>query len=148
VSTKKLHIIKENKIKIRKMINKKSDQKAGAISLWKSGKKITEIARQLNVSRHSVYRWIRLAEVQLKRKKRQSPAKLDIKLITMSIELSVLMRGPSIKKLSSALYSFFGVQIHPAKLRRILIDKSIYPYKPSSQYLSIESNYKNNKIIL
>jgi len=138
-----LHKSAKMKSKTRKLINHKSDQKAEAIALWKSGKKITDISRVLKVSRHSVYRWIGLAETQLKRKKRKKSYNADSSLIVAAVELVVLMRGPSMKVLSKTLDSYFGIIIHPAKLRRILIDKCLYPYKPSAQYASIELIYKN-----
>ncbi len=131
----------------RDLKNSKSNVRAEALRLWKSGWSISEIARNVQKSRETIYRWVKMSDQDLAKRKTRERKTLDQTTRFRILELMVLGRSPSMKKLAQQLDHFFHIQLTEVQLRYFLKKIDFYDYKPSAFYSVIQeiSNSKREK---
>ena len=124
---------KLNKLSYKKLKNETSKyrDRFRAIRAFESGETIAKISRDLKKSRLTIYRWLHSASDSLASRKTTKRETIDEQSGNRIIELYILYKKPSMKKLSQSLRESFGMKIHPAKLRRFLMKKNLWLWTPS-----------------
>lgn len=124
--------------------NQKTEAKVYALKSWKEGKKISEIARELNKTRSTIYNWLAKADQKLSKDSSRRRLHIDTQTKNRIIELYVLMKKPSIEKLRKALVYYFHIQLSTHQLRRYLSKWGMADYEPSALF----DTFKNSSIEL
>lgn len=117
--------------------NKKSDKKTLALQLWRENKKVAEIAKNLHVTRATVYRWVETADKKLSEPDRRSRLSIDVATKSRILELYVLLKKPSMTRLSEALDSYFHIRLSPHQLSRYLKRWGWDCFSPSALFDSV-----------
>ena len=134
------HIL-SNKVFFQKLKSKsdnsKSLQKMEAITLFLEGVPLSEIARKFSKSRGTIYRWVSSSARSLS--KNSSRKRMVVDEITASriIELYVLLKRPSLRKLSEELKKIFFIHKSQAQLRYFIKRSKLDLFKPSASFDSI-----------
>lgn len=119
--------------------NQKSNDKLRALQLWGRGESITDIAIELQKSRSTVYAWISKAEKSFSQKRSGSRLQVDRTQKSRILELYVLLKRPSIRKLREALKFHFHIEYSEPQLRRYLRQWGFDCFRPSPLYERIRS---------
>lgn len=115
----------------RNFETEKAARKLQAIHLWKAGKKMTEIARSLECSRETVYRWLKLTESGFSAKSKRNRFRLDEMTKCRILETYVLMGRPSVASLHRELQGRYAIMYSMPQLRRMLKRFGWSSYRPS-----------------
>ncbi len=115
----------------------KSKQRFQAIQLFENKVSIAQIAKDLGRSRLTIYRWLDRAHIRLSSREKRVSKKVEPSVENRIIEAFILFKRPSMKELSSLLETYYAIRLHPAKLRRFLITKNLFSWKPSALFESI-----------
>lgn len=121
----------------RNFENKKSDKKTQALQLWRENRKVVEIAKSLQVTRATVYRWIEGLDKKLSEPDRRSRLSIDVATKSRILELYVLLKKPSMMRLSEALDSYFHIRLSPHQLSRYLKRWGWNCFSPSALFGSV-----------
>src|SRR4051812_5278001 len=106
--------------RLRNFGNTKAEMKALAILAWKGGMPIAEIARELGVSRPTVYRWMEKASHALAKNASRVHQKIDLQTKFRIVELFIVLKAPSLQKLQTHLLSLFHIRLTTAQIRYAL----------------------------
>lgn len=117
-------------IKKREVETPHSDLKLQALARWKSGDKIAGIARDLQISRETMYRWVKEADEKLKRRSRRVQV-VDHATQLKIIEAYVVLKAPSMAELKRIVESLYHLQVSTHQLRRWLIKWGWGSFQPS-----------------
>ncbi|TVQ78451.1 MAG: hypothetical protein EA369_07020 [Bradymonadales bacterium] len=115
---------------------KLSEQKRRALVAWSEAQPIQSIARDLGVSRETIYRWIRESERKLAQTKRLRKERLDEQSRQQIVEAYILLKAPSLRVLRKVLSRYYFIQLTEAQLRRLLGKSGLWGYSPSPVYES------------
>lgn len=128
--------IKQLKLSHKLILNdtNKSREKFKAIQAFEMGTSVSEIARSLHKSRLTIYRWLHGAHAELSQRKKTPRKNIDGQSENKIIEVYILLKKPSMRKLNTVLHSVFGIKVHPAKLRRFLIKRGLWSWEPSAYF--------------
>ncbi|MDB5037270.1 MAG: hypothetical protein JWQ35_798 [Bacteriovoracaceae bacterium] len=122
--------------KNRNFENKKTEAKVEALKLWREGKKISVIARELKKSRETIYRWISAADLLSKGRSRERNG-IDPISKNKIIEAYILLKAPSMERLNSALKNIYMIHLSTSQLRRALKKWGLSSYEPSNLFDSM-----------
>ncbi len=125
------------KLKSRQFETTKSEKKLNVISSWKSGKSISEIAKEHALSRPTIYRWLELADQKFACDSQRKRIVVDESVRFMIIEAFVLLGAPSMRRLSEALQNIYFIHLSPSQLRRYLQKWNLFEYKTSRVFKSL-----------
>jgi|GEM_PF-4583374 len=114
--------------------NQKSEAKTEAIRRWKNGESVQKIAKDLLKSRPCIYRWIKEADQRLSKNSKRCRQSVDELTHDRIIESYILLKKPSMTKLSKALAYYFHIQLSASQLRRLLEKWNLKNYQPSPLY--------------
>lgn len=117
--------------KSRKLQQTKSNLKLEALARWKAGESITQISKDLNVSRDSIYRWSRTADKNLAKSLPKRSIAIDLDTKNRILELYFLLKRPSMSELSRQLKYHFSIEIPAFSLRRYLKKWGLFEYRPT-----------------
>lgn len=109
----------------RELRSSKSDQKLEALSLWKNGAAISEIAKQVRVARSTIYRWVEESDKKLIKRTRKKNNKLSKADQIRIVEHYFILRKPSMRFMSDYLLKEFNFKIDPQKIYRLLKEKDL-----------------------
>ncbi len=123
---------------LRVFENQKTEVKYRAIEAWRNGKKITEISRDLNRSRATIYSWLKAADEALSRPSTRSRLQIDSLTKSRVLELYVLFERPSCRDLSLALQILFSINLSASQVRRYLKRWQFDHFQPSSFFSSLK----------
>lgn len=126
--------------KLRTFETEKIEEKIYALTLWRDGVPIVSLARELGRSRETIYRWIKESQVLLEKNKSRKRSSIDDSTKFKIIETFILLKRPSVRKLSIALEAIFFIRISPSQLRRSLARWGFQNYKPSAFFDLMVSN--------
>jgi transposase len=73
-----------------------SERKRRALVAWSEGKKVSAIAKELECSRDTIYRWVKGVEKDWSKRQRSSSQKLDSLSRSRIIEAYILLKCPSV----------------------------------------------------
>src|SRR4051812_20037176 len=107
----------------------KSEKKGEAIRLWKSGRSVTQIARELSVSRDTLYRWIKTLDHDLSQSRTRSRVQWDPITRDRILELFILLKAPAIPILNRLLRELFHIRYSDVQLRYGLKKMGVYHFK-------------------
>ena len=121
----------------REFENLKTEQKIYALSLWREGIPISDIAKDLKKSRETIYRWIHHSDQVLASGRKRSRQAIDHNSKNKIIEAFILLKRPSMRKLQSTLQNIYLLYFSPSQLRRALMKWGLYSYEPSQVFDSL-----------
>lgn len=122
----------------RKFETLKSEKKLLVLQRWKSGDRVSKIAEDLDISRDTVYRWLKTAENRLAKNANRKRQSVDQSTKNRIIEILVLLGKPSYKRLSEELDRYYGIQLEDYQCRYLIKKWGLDSYEPSSQFASIQ----------
>lgn len=117
--------------KKREFDNNVSEQKASILSRWKSGESVTQIAKDSQVSRDTIYRWVKNIDIQASQKSTRKRNLIDESTRQRILECFFILKNPSIPHLKRTLDSYFHLLLSETQLRRLLKKWSLNQYRPS-----------------
>ena len=123
--------------RFREFEKEKTEQKIYAIALWKDGISIAQIAKEVGKSRDTIYRWVKKSDRDLSQNARRKRVLVDSVTKGKIIELYVILKRPSIQKLSESLRTYFAISLTPSQLRRYIKRWGMDEYRPSRLFNSL-----------
>jgi transposase-like protein len=114
--------------------NSKSGLKSKAIELYRRGEKVSEIARQLQCTRETIYRWLRSSDKSLSATKPRSKKEWSPQVLHLVLEFYILLGAPSLRVLQVELLKSAQLQLSQAQLRLILKKRGVYEWEPSAHF--------------
>lgn len=129
--------MKKNRYKNNKFETSKSEQKRRALVAWSEGVSIADIAKELEISRDTIYRWIRESEKLLGKRLRRASNKLDARTKAQIIEAFILLKAPSMAALRKVLERYYFIRLSESQLRRSLEKWGLKSFQPSPLFESL-----------
>jgi transposase len=125
------------KTRIRLFGTEKSELRLRAIHLWKSGNSITQIAKDCNVARDTIYRWIKNIDRKLNQSTKRNRTTVDEAVKFRILESYFILKCPSMPHLKRVLEGQFHIQLSISQLRRLLKKWNVGEYAPSAMHDSL-----------
>lgn len=116
----------------RKFEAEKAEVKLKALHAWKSGEKITAIAKNLQRSRETIYRWVNQSQKNLSAKSKRHRHQIDKSTQWKIIEAYILLGKPSVRVLMECINELYGIRLSSSQVRRSLKRWGLDSYQPSS----------------
>jgi len=108
--------------------------KSQVIHAWKSGKSVSEIAKEASKSRDTIYRWLGKSDKSLDEKHGRGEKVWSVETLDKVRELYVLLKAPSVRVLKEKLKLYYSLSLSESQARRLLQRLEIYEWKPSLQF--------------
>ena len=140
----KLRNISRSQSTTRDLSKPKSNIKLEALSRWKRGERIQRISTDLQISRETIYRWIKRSDEVLSKTLPKRTTAIDQTTKSRIWELYFLLKRPSMSALSQALQHHFSIEIPSFTLRRYLKKWGLGDYHPSAlwEVILIEQGWR------
>lgn len=117
--------------------NSNSLVKMEALALFLEGVPLSDIARRVSRSRGTVYRWVSAGAQSLAKNSSRKRIVIDEVTGSRIIELYVLLKRPSLRRLSEELKKIFYIEKSPAQLRYFIKRSKLDQFRPSTSFDSI-----------
>ncbi|MBN8461686.1 MAG: helix-turn-helix domain-containing protein [Dechloromonas sp.] len=122
------------KTKLREFEYSKTEAKIQATRLWKEGVPISQIAKDTQKSRETIYRWLKQIDHKLAKHSSRKRKSLDEQARFRLIEVFILLKRPKMPKLQKVLKSLYHIELSQPQLRRFLKKFGLSFYRPSAFY--------------